>query len=358
MVSKKIISILLILTICISALCACGKDDSIISSELIKIEENDMVSSELVIGELKKTVTKEAGAFYPITAQLTPNTGGVIMVDVKVSNLDYVKKGDLLAELRPYSDEEIKEKEEVIKEKENDLNTMMNYYDNELAELNSLLSASSGAQREIYQLKIEENELNRNYTYTTTSAEISKLKEELELMKADKGDCNIYAPFDGVIDSVQIAQEGTVLTENSVVFTMHSIDTVILYFDDPGYVYCDNVVKVTAGTGENKQEIEGKVVCADYYLHSNIHSGKVYVRLQGEYDKENLNNIEVELTTYNVSNVLTTRLSGIVSDKDKDYVYILENGELKRRHVIVGGNDDVNAWILQGVEEGDIVYLQ
>ena len=36
----------------------------------------------------------------------------------------------------------------------------------------------------------------------------------------------------------------------------------------------------------------------------------------------------------------------------------MEDGKLKRRHVLTADSDDENTWILQGVDEGDIVYLQ
>lgn len=348
----------IIVFIMVTCFCGCSEKETIIESELIKIDENEMLSSEVAIGELGKTVKKEAQAFYPITSQLAPAKSGVVLVDVKVNNLEYVKKGDLLVEIRPYNAEEIAKKEEDIRNKEADMNEMMVYFDNEYSQLNSLYSSSSGTDRQIYQLKIEENRLNRDYSYKTYTAEIENLKKELEVIKEDKGDCNIYSPYDGVIDSVLVSKEGTVLSDSMAIIKMHSIDTVVIYFDDPGYVYCDNDVKVIAGSLDNRQEITGKVVCDDHYLHSAIRSGKIYVRLEGEYDKENLSNIEVEINTYNIKNVLTAKSNSIVNEKDKQYVYILEDGELKKRHVIVAGDDGENAWILQGIKNGDIVYLQ
>lgn len=359
MASKRIMAIFVMVSICLLSFSACKNDDTLISSDLMMIEDNEMVSSEVVTGNLSKTVKCEAASFYPITADISPVKSGVILVDVKVSNLDYVKKGDLLAEVRAYSDEEIAEKEKAIATKESELNNKMAYYDNEESSLKAMKAATSNSiEKSIYDQKIIENDLNRDYAYNTSITEIETMKKELEVIKSVEGDCNIYAPFDGVIEAVRVSNEGTVLASSTIVFEMFSVDTVIVYFDDPGNVYYNNKVTVTAGHGDDKQVIEGTVVGADHYINPDMRQGKVFVRLEGDYDKENLESLSVELTTYNVQNVLITRSSGISKIKDESYVYILEDEKLKRRHVITGGSDDENTWILQGVEEGDVVYLQ
>lgn len=359
MANKRLIALIVLFSICILSFSACKSDDTLISSDLIMIEDNEMISSEVVTGNLAKSVKCEAASFYPITADISPEKSGVILVDVKVKNLDYVKKGDLLAELRPYTDEEIAEKENDIAAKEAELSTKMAYYDNEKNSLNSMKAATSNSiEKSIYDQKIIENDLNRDYAYSTATAEIETMKKELEVIKSVEGNCNIYAPFDGVVEAVRVSNEGTVLSSSTIVFDMYSVDTVIVYFDDPGNVYYNNKVIVTAGQGEDKQVIEGTVVGADHYINPDMRQGKVFVRLEGDYDKENLESLSVELTTYNVQNVLITRSSGISKIKDESYVYILEDEKLKRRHVITGGSDDENTWILQGIEEGDVVYLQ
>lgn len=359
MASKRYIAFIVLTSVCLLSLSGCKSDDTLLSSDLIMIEDNEMVSSEVVTGDLAKIVKCDAASFYPITADLTPDKSGVILVDVKVKNLDYVKKGDLLAEVRPYTDEEIAEKEKAIATKESELSTKMAYYDSEESKLNSMKAATlNSIEKSIYDQRIIENNLNRDYAYNTATAEIETMKSELEVIKSVEGDCNIYAPFDGVVESVRVSTEGTVLTSNTIVFEMYSVDTVIVYFDDPGNVYYNNKVTVTAGNGEDKQVIEGVVVGADHYINPDMRQGRVFVRLEGEYDKENLDSLSVELITYNVQNVLITRSSGISKIKDESYVYILEDDKLKKRHVITGGSDDDNTWILQGIEEGDVVYLQ
>lgn len=359
MVNKRYMIVFLFILSCLFSFTACGSDESLISSDLMMIDENEMVSSEVVIGDLSKTINAEAHSFYPITAELSPNQSGVVLVEVKVSNLDYVHKGDLLAECRAYSAEEIAEKEKNIATKESELNNKLAYYANEEARLNSLKAATGNStEKSIYDQMIIENNLNRDYANNTAAKELETLRKELEAIKSVSGDCNIYAPFDGIIESVQISAEGTVLTDSTVVFEMYSTDTVIVYFDAPEDVYYNNKVKVTAGKGDNVQTIDGIVVGADHYLHPNLCQGKIFVRLEGDYDKENLDSITVELEVSKAKNVLVTRSSGISKIKDSSYVYILEDGKLKRRHVICGGSDDENTWILQGVNEGDVIYLQ
>ena len=359
MVSRKSIVFLIVAVIFASSFTACKSEDGLISSELMMIDDNEMVSSEVGYGTLCKKIKSEASVFYPITADLCSNASGVILTEVKVKNLDYVHKGDLLAEVRAYSDEEIAEKEQNIAKKEAELNSKLAYYDGEKARLSSLMAATNDSlDKKIYEQQIIQVDLNRNYTYNSSTSEIETLKKELDSIKAVSGDCNIYAPFDGIIQSVKISNKGTVLTDSTVVIEMYSVDTVIVYFDDPGDVYYNNKVKVIAGTGDNVQTIEGTVVGADHYLHTSIKQGKIFVRLDGEYDKENLDSVMVELDAVKAENVLITKSSGLNKIKDSFYVYIMEDGKLKRRHVTTGGSDDENTWILQGVNEGDIIYLQ
>lgn len=359
MASKCYIALVLIVALSVMSFTSCKSDENLISSDLIMIEDNDMVSSEVAKGKLSKKITVEAASFYPINADLTPEQSGVILEKIKVKNLDYVKKGDLLAEVRAYTDAEIVEKENYITTKEAELNSKLSYYENEESRLNSLKAAAQNSiEKSIYDQKIIENGLNRDYAESSAKKEIENLKKELEVIKSVSGDCNIYAPFDGVIESVKINNEGTILSASTVVFEMYSIDTVVVYFEDPGDVFFNNKVTVTAGSGDNTQVIDGVVVGADHYLSPLMRQGKVYVRLEGDYDKENLDSLMVELEINEAENVLVTKSSGISKIKDKSYVYIMEDGKLKRRHVLTADSDGEYTWILQGVDEGDVVYLQ
>lgn len=356
---KKIIKMLSMFCVALLTLSACEGEDALVSSELLMIDENEMVSSEVGIGSLVKKVKADAAVYYPITAGLSSSTSGVILTEVKVDSLDYVHKGDLLAEVRAYTAEEIAEKESLISTKESELNSKLNAYDSESSRINSLIaSCSDNIQKQIYEEQLVQNNLNRDYAYNMDVKEIETLKKELETIKSVSGDCNIYAPFDGIVENVLINSEGTALSSSNVVLNMYSVDTVIVYFDDPGDVYYNTDVTVYAGTGDNKQTISEVIVGADHYLSSQIKQGKAYVRLTGEYDKENLESVSVELETLKAENVLISKSSGISTIKDRDYVYIMKDGKLKRRHVVCGGSDGENTWFLQGVDEGDIIYLQ
>ncbi len=339
-------------------LSGCGSKKDLLSSDLLPIEDNAYVSSEAVIGDLEKKETVDAAAYYPVVQDLTPAADAVVLESMEVDNLDTVKEGDLLAKLRPYSEEEIAEKEQAIAAKEAEYNRQSAYYARERDQLNAQYASADAYDRAIITQKLAANEINNNYMATENQTEIDQMKKELETMKAVQGDCNIYAPFDGVVDNVFIRTEGTVLTSQSVVLRMHSTDTVVVYFDDPGYTYFGNTVTILAGSGDKQQKIQGTVVCADHYLPDLLKQGKVYVRLDGEYDKSNLDPLKAELATYRAGQVLMTKSSGVFTIKDKSYVFILEDGELRRRHVLTGGSDGENTWILQGIDEHDVVYLQ
>lgn len=359
MVSKCNIVFLLIVFLSALSFTACKSEEKLISSDLMMIDDNEMVSSEVKTGKLSKTINIEAASFYPINADISPEQSGVILEEIMVKNLDYVHKGDLLAKVRAYTADEIAEKEAYIATKEADLNSKLAYYESEESRLNSLKALTQNSiEKSIYEQMIIENSLNRDYAVNSANNELDTLKNELEVINSVSGDCNIYAPFDGVIESVKINNEGSILSSSTVVFEMYSIDTVVVYFDDPGDVYYNNKVTVTAGTGDNKQVIDGVVMGADHYLSPVIRQGKVYVRLEGDYDKENLDSLMVELEINEAENVLITKSSGINKINDKSYVYIMEDGKLKRRHVLTADSDDENTWILQGIDEGDIVYLQ
>lgn len=359
MANKRYFIMLIMALVLLLSLSACKSEENLISSELMMIDSNEMVSSEVTNGKLCDKITADASVFYPIKSDLCPSASGVILTEVKVKNQDFVHKGDLIAEVRAYTAEEIAEKEEYIANKESDLNDKMAHYDSEKTRLTSLMNAEQNSlQKKIYEEQIIQNDLNRDYAYTSAVKEIENLKQEHTKIKSVSGDCNIYAPYDGIIEAVKVNDKGTVLTDSTVVVSMYSVDTVIVYFDNPGDIYYNNKVTVTAGIGDNVQTIEGTVVGADHYLHTSIQQGKVYVRLEGEYDKENLESVKVNLEVVKAENVLVTKSSGLNKIKDNYYVYIMEDGKLKRRHVTIGGSDNENTWILQGVNEGDIIYLQ
>ncbi len=340
-------------------LSGCGSDETLIEESLVDVEEQNVGTSTAEYGNLEAERTLSGTLYYPIRTELTSPVSGCAMKEIAVKQNDHVKAGDLIASLEPVSEDQRSEKQRQIEQKKAEIEKVRNYTNQQIASYQQTMSASSDPnERQICQLKIQEQQMILDHMETEYADDIATLEAEMQQIQSVESVEGIYAPYDGVISNVYQIPEGTVLTEGRVIVEMYSEETVLVQAKNPGDIRYGQTVQVFGGVGDMRTEYKGTVVGADNPLEDSLKNDWLYIRLEEEFDPQALVNIEIKATGYQVENVLVVKAAAVFTQKEQQYVYLLEDGELKRRHVIVGGSDGTNTWILQGLSEGDVVSIQ
>lgn len=364
MLNKKKLGLMLGITLLAGSLgiIGCGKKgkekEEIISSELIDEENITVGTSKVELGAFSNTVTVSAEKIYGKTAELAFPFGEVEVEEVYVKTGDSVKEGDLVAKLKVPTQEQLDNYAQSIQDERDTYQAVVTSYDNRIQEKSAEASAASGAQREVCQAELSRLRVEREqYIYTMEKA-VQEMEAEYESLKNINGQESIYAPFDGIVQSAYEASEGNTVSSGFTIATIYSADDILFSFKNDKNFRYGMEVTIEAGVGEERQTFKGKVVAADNIMFDDYHTKKAYVVATEAFDAKNLQNIYISGDVMHLENVLTADSLCIVEEKEKYGVSIEKEGGAKYRHISLGAVGDGRAWILQGVEEGQMLTIE
>lgn len=348
--------------LCVGMLCAvsgCGgeKNDSMISSELISKDASygqDTARS----GDFVETVTFDAERIYPISTVIMSPNDGVILQKIKVTAGETVKKGDLLVTIAPITDEIIQEKQVAIDKNKAEMDKVLESYENTKKNLEKQIAASSGAQKKIYQAELKKTKRQAQWYKQDGDKIQQEMKTELKELKKLQGDLNIYAPYDGVIDSVSNIQTGTELVTTREILTMHSEEQVLLNVSEGSQLHFGQSVTVETGSGETIKNYTGTVISSNDVRNDSLKTGDAYIRIEDSIPVEELKNVRVKANVKELYNVLVVKNYAVTTEKEKQYVTLIDGETLMKRRVMTGGTCGEYTWVLQGLTEGQNVTMQ
>ncbi|MCK5811442.1 MAG: efflux RND transporter periplasmic adaptor subunit [Clostridiales bacterium] len=180
--------------------------------------------------------------------------------------------------------------------------------------------------------------------FKITQYQYDKLQEEVD-------DLNIYATFDGVVDSIKVIVNKYVTPSNGIVTVVDESDTFISFTDPdiPGlivgsvvnlYITKDEIVEATVSEIKKKEEI----IIIDTKTEA--------IRLKdiGQLFK-------VEIILDRVNQTIAIKKGWLHEAAGREFVYVLENGVMTEREISKG--KELGGWIeiLIGLQEGDEVIV-
>jgi len=324
----------------LTALClaGCGTKNNVGNEiELLAPVEAVVDIETVMYRDLYALTTKDA-ELAPYTKELSfEAVGQISKLYVELGSV--VKEGDVLAEL---------EEEGVRNDADNALNKYLSekkVYMNTVKGVKKKLAANPGRDEK------ERQELILRQAEELWTEQEPILWEAWETARARLGKNKIYAPFDGVVTAC--LKEGANVAAGQPAIAV--ADTDRLY--------------ITAGTYlapteyQNYKEIYGIVngkETALTYMEELMEEEGTYTY----YVAEDLNGASMgDLVLVCMVNnyhpqVLSVPESVIYRDSNGTYVYLLEDGVRTRRDVILGYTSGIYVEILEGLQEGDRVYVK
>lgn len=316
-------------------------------------------------GEMKK-ITVYAACVVPHAEGLSFAVDGTVEA-VNVIVGQKVRAGDVLMTLDTEAEDE---RRESLEKQLDALKTDAAYAD-ALAELDrSILQlelemlGSGGADEKTVALKkleLEQFELDCALERQLTALKTDRLRSEIAQLEAEAGKASLIAPFDGRVVFLADVQTGSRIGAYSALMYLADDSRLSIrseYISDGLLGAAHDVYALTAGgrcevlhVPADQKEYISRVLAGESPV-SEFEIGPGGEDLAaGDYAALCVENGYVE-------HALIVPANALYSDASGRYVYVEENGARVRRKVTTGIVSDWEAQILEGLQEGEVVYVQ
>ena len=359
--------LLSVVCLCLSAavLTACGlaEEPAVLDQEVLQSTQQAKYRTvQVELGTYERTTTGNATILYPVKAELTWEKADTFFVESLVTNRQQVKKGDILMQFRitvdPVEREtlklELQRKEETLKEEKKARLAQI-----ENAKTAAEITDETPYQKELAELKVQKLQADYDLFLYQSQYEIGRLEEKLAALRETEEENVLTAPFDGVVESFEILQEGERIETGKVLVTLYSEDTFLLQARNiPVQLrYNMDVTVESRGLGASTTSI-GKVVASPNILPASLSQDAVLIALDEGAEKKNYEgNILLSACFESLENMLLVKKGAIKSEDGLHYVNILDENGVHKRFVVTGKNNGNELCILDGLSEGQTLIL-
>ena len=348
---------LLVLLFAVLLLSACGKTVEE-APELLKPVSANVDTEKVKRGDIAG-VSSYGGALVPESVELYFETDGVIDLLSAYSG-KYVSEGDLLISLESERlDNQIESLREEIeytkaeqdfKARESALN--LEYLRIELKQLTEKDPGSQAAE-----LKQAQDMEDSAIRLSEMDVRLQKLVSEREMME-------LHAPVSGYLYLMKGTEEGAMVRKER---------TIAYLVDDSSFqlVVNDYITALDAGRSTFSASINGQIFDLTYVpvsaeeIRTKSISGEQIRTTFLINEGQDISSLSAGMycgvmkTQEMAENVLMVPFKAVHAESGRFYVYVRpEDGSREKRYVTVGANDVMNYEIEEGLEEGEVVYVQ
>lgn len=284
-----------------------------------------------------------------------------------VSVGEYVTQGQLLAKL---NDEDVREKITDLEEEIADLKTEQEFEERDMAaDIEIAKVQLKKVQDQHYaeekitekQMEVKLLELELAESQELFSLEIARLEKQAAEYKSEISFTELRAPMSGRVVYVSEAASGSRVKNQTPLICLADEENVYISSEYITPNTVKNAYKITAQIGEQEYEVTYEPLDDSEYM-TMVLSGEEVTSKFTLHDE----NAEVESGEYVVlkiwnmykEDVLTIPVNALHRDAKGRYVYKIVDGERIRCDVTVGITNEVKAEILEGLQEGDVVYVK
>lgn len=334
--------------------------------ELLEPSGVTLATAEAYVGDLSK-ITVYDGAVTPrVESASFPVDGEIARVNVVVGQ--QVKKGDVLMELNQESqtDRRAELEDEIAA-----LETQMEY-DAALAQIDlrilTLELERLGGQLPrdeqaiaLKKLDIEEFELKLSLEVQLDRSRLDRLRSELSQLQDEAEKATITAPCDGTVMFLANVRRGDYVSAYSSMVYIADESALTI---ESGYIsetYLNSAQEMYALVGGERVEISAIPVDQAEYVSLTLAGEAVPSRFEILSESEALSPgkyAAVCLVSGYLQDALLIPANALYSGAGERYVYVVEDGQRVHREVKVGQSTGWEVQILEGLEEGELVYVQ
>ena len=192
------------------------------------------------------------------------------------------------------------------------------------------------------------------------NAQMERIGSEDTLASMEEVKDGILADFNGVVTEVD-AVEGATPQQGEKLVTVESTDKVKVEITVSKYDLEKIAVGQTASIDIAGKKYDGKVTKVNGMATTNA-SGAAVIGAEIEIDNPDAGiylgiEARVEVHMASVTGVVAIPVELINSDKEGDFVFVVENGVVAKRRITTGISSDSYSEVLDGLSEGDAVIV-
>ncbi len=363
----------------VSTLMLAGCKDAEVQETITELQDSVLTApqkTEVVRGDIEE-VTYYDAQVGPMVEQLTfaeEGTFGEFFVQLG----DTVKEGDILASPA------LEGIDRAIENKQEEIDSLTRRYQYEAASLeadvavvlkqmesvNSVLSKLAADSPEYQQVRQQLGnydeqrqrlELQLRQLRDTYAFELPYYEKELEELKQERDGNHITAPFDGTIVALEEVQYGQGIDTNMYYVAVADTSKIYARCKSVSITVLNVLEKIEFWKDGRLYEAVSIPMDHDYYMATKNSGEEAYSEFEiiapegevthGDYGK-------MKLVSKNRENVLLVPENVVQSSGGKHYVYRDADGRHELVNVTIGISDGMNVEIVEGLEEGDVVYVQ
>lgn len=209
--------------------------------------------------------------------------------------------------------------------------------------------------------EVTEAELSLQQTKANQQLTLDDLYDTLETLEVSIGNNQIYAPCDGVIVYYNNLIVGDKVTEDEVLICI--ADTTFLSIKSD-YISSDTIEKsceIVANINGNDYEVEYVTMTNEEYTSLVLAGEDISTEFyfSGSYSTVEAGDfVIIEVYSNITEDTLLVPINTTLEYSSKQYyVYTVVDGSLVKTPVTLGSSNDVYMEIIDGLEEGDVVYV-
>ncbi len=346
-----------------------AEDEDIIPQEQIKADSANYKTETIGIGTFSKTESTQGIPYFPCNMGVIYDGLKAVFVETLVNYGDFVDAGQELVKIEILKDEaKIRELELKLERTRTAYEIGLRDKQREISNMNldrNKLTDSYAIQKANLNIETKEVELNR-YIYST-ERDIAKQEAALQELNDESSVSYVTAPISGKITSQKYYSEGDAVNPGDVMFRITDISVFYVAAESANFHYGTDVT-VTAGIRGKEYALPGKVVVCTSDIKGTVRT-RIIMRVEVSEEiqamltrNSEINFAAVRLTvsgeTNRVDNVLLMPMDAKENNGQETYTSILdENNQVHHRPVKVAFTNRDYAWVLTGLNVGDIVIL-
>lgn len=192
------------------------------------------------------------------------------------------------------------------------------------------------------------------------NAQMERIGSEDTLASMEEVKDGILADFNGVVTEVEVV-EGATPQQGEKLVTVESTDKVKVEITVSKYDLEKIAVGQTASIDIAGKKYDGKVTKVNGMATTNA-SGAAVIGAEIEIDNPDAGiylgiEARVEIHMASVTGAAAIPIELINSDKEGDFVFVVENGVVAKRRIVTGISSDSYSEVLEGLNEGEEVIV-
>ena len=343
-------------------LCVCGpgRASQLIDPEQIEADEVRYKTDTAVRGEMLRTASGSGSRYFPHTETVFYRGDQATFQEWIAHRGDTVKAGDPLIRVSvQYDAVRLQELELELRRAKEDYETGVRDREEAL----DALRAQADGERDPYArgmagLTLRQEELRLEKYKLDQDRSIASIEEAIDEMNERRSHGIVYAPIDGIVENTTYFKENEPVYDWMSLCTIASEDVLLIAVSGARLSYGQEVT-IDVGPARNRVTTTGRVVAAADVI-ATLSSDRALILPDDRtpFDETKNNSIVVHGNSVDLKNVLLINRKAVTLNNGRTIVTTLtDDGVTHKRYILTGMITPSEVWVLQGLDEGDVVIL-